>query len=191
MLAVDEAHKFMDGGSDGGDGLSRAIVNCARLMRHDGLRVLVSTQSPQALAPELLELVSVCALHRFHSRDWYTYLDKKLRLPADGFDIVSTLPPGHALLFASRASLGRETSLLRLRKDADTVGTHAISAGTASFRVRVRQRLTADRGATRLHRPLASGSNKADVSAKITAEGVAVPVASTAADGPSYFDNRI
>lgn len=50
------------------DGLSAAIVNIARLMRHDGIRLVVSTQSPLALAPELLELVTVAVLHRFHSK---------------------------------------------------------------------------------------------------------------------------
>jgi hypothetical protein len=38
-------------------------------MRHDGMRIVLSTQSPKALAPELLELVSVAMLHRFHSSD--------------------------------------------------------------------------------------------------------------------------
>ena len=36
------------------DGLNDAIVNVARLMRHDGIRLAISTQSPKALAPELL-----------------------------------------------------------------------------------------------------------------------------------------
>ena len=68
VLALDEAHRYMDGAA--GDGLSQAVVNVARLMRHDGVRLVVSTQSPRALAPELLELVSAAVLHRFHSRDW-------------------------------------------------------------------------------------------------------------------------
>jgi hypothetical protein len=68
LLALDEAHKFMNGVA--ADGLSEAVVNVARLMRHDGLRLAVSTQSPAALAPELLKLITVAVLHRFHSRDW-------------------------------------------------------------------------------------------------------------------------
>lgn len=56
-------------------------MNVARLMRQDGVRLVVSTQSPKALAPELLELVSVAVLHRFHSQDWWTYLRHKLPLP--------------------------------------------------------------------------------------------------------------
>jgi hypothetical protein len=41
LLALDEAHRFMDGVAS--DGLSGAIVSATRLMRHDGLRVAVST----------------------------------------------------------------------------------------------------------------------------------------------------
>lgn len=62
------------------DGLSEAIVNVARLMRHDGVRLVVSTQSPKALAPELLELVTVAVLHHFHSPDWWNYLQSKVKL---------------------------------------------------------------------------------------------------------------
>jgi hypothetical protein len=128
VLALDEAHKFMAG--EKSDGLSHAVVNCARLMRHDGLRLFVSTQSPLTLAPELLELVSVCAMHRFHSRDWLKYLNAKLRLPEDAFEVVSALQPGNALVFASRAAVA------------------TAAPETTTFTARIRQRYTADRGAT-------------------------------------------
>jgi DNA helicase HerA-like ATPase len=72
VLFLDEAHKYMRGVQS--DGLSEAIVNVARLMRHDGMRLIVSTQSPKALAPELLELVTVGCLHHFHSPDWWDIL---------------------------------------------------------------------------------------------------------------------
>ena len=100
LLALDEAHKFMDGVA--ADGLSAAIVSVARLMRHDGVRPAVSTQSPAALAPELLELVTVAVLHRFHSRDWFAYLAKKLPLPDAARERLMELQPGHALVFASQ-----------------------------------------------------------------------------------------
>ena len=95
LLALDEAHKFMDGVA--ADGLSAAIVSVARLMRHDGVRPAVSTQSPAALAPELLELVTVAVLHRFHSRDWFAHLAKKLPLPYAARERLMELQPGHAL----------------------------------------------------------------------------------------------
>ena len=127
LLALDEAHKFMDGVKS--DGLSEAIVDAARLMRHDGMRLVVSTQSPKALAPELLELVSVAVLHQFHSQDWWTYLRQKLPLPQDAFHTILSNAPGHAMVFASRSAVGDNAS-------------HVVQ-------LCVRPRLTADFGASR------------------------------------------
>eukprot|EP00979_Chaetoceros_neogracilis_P009112 scaffold2062_cov273-Chaetoceros_neogracile.AAC.27 len=124
VLALDEAHKFMDGIKS--DGLSEAIVDVARLMRHDGMRLVVSTQSPKALAPELLELVSVAVLHHFHSQDWWSYLQQKLPLSNDAWESIISLAPGNALVFASR-STSRVTHLT------------------------IRPRLTADLGASRTY----------------------------------------
>ncbi len=133
VLALDEAHKYMKG--DLSDGLSAALVNAARLMRHDGMRLLVSTQSPLALAPELLELVSVAFLHRFHSADWFAYLAKKLPLAPETWRRLVELEPGRALLFASRHALPRAWALPE--------------GGAPLFALTVRPRLTADRGASR------------------------------------------
>ncbi len=58
------------------------------------MRLVVSTQSPRALAPELLELVTVAVLHRFHSADWFTYLSKKLPLDKAAWDRLVALDPG-------------------------------------------------------------------------------------------------
>ena len=144
LLALDEAHKFMDGAAS--DGLSEAIVNVARLMRHDGMRLAVSTQSPAALAPELLELVTVAVLHRFHSRDWFAYLAKKLPLPARAREQLMELRPGHALVFASQHRVARAAAAAgRGSGDADGGGCGHV------FQVHIRQRITADRGATRIN----------------------------------------
>jgi hypothetical protein len=127
ILALDEAHKFMDGIQS--DGLSEAIVNVARLMRHDGIRLAVSTQSPKALAPELLELVSVAVLHQFHSQDWWTYLRQKLPLPHDAWASILSLVPGNAMVFASRSAV--------------------TNASSPVMQLRIRARVTADFGASR------------------------------------------
>ena len=133
LLVLDEAHKYMTGA--GGDGLSAAIVTCARLMRHDGLRLAVSTQSPAALAPELLELVSVALLHRFHSADWLAHLAKKLPLAGDAvWRRLIALEPGEALMFVARHMLPADA---------------AVDADGHVFELAVRPRLTADRGASR------------------------------------------
>lgn len=85
-----------------GDGLSEAIVNAARLMRHDGVRLVVSTQSPKALAPELLELVTIACLHHSHSPDWWHYLQSKLRLNQNAFERILS---GEAVAFATSHNL--------------------------------------------------------------------------------------
>jgi hypothetical protein len=150
LLALDEAHKFMDGAAS--DGLSEAIVNVARLMRHDGMRLAVSTQSPAALAPELLELVTVAVLHRFHSRDWFAYLAKKLPLPACARERLMELRPGHALVFASQHRISRATAAVCQRRSAAAEADGGGGGSSAHvFQVHVRQRITADRGATRIN----------------------------------------
>jgi hypothetical protein len=140
LLALDEAHKFMDGVAT--DGLSEAIVNVARLMRHDGMRLAVSTQSPKALAPELLELVSVAVLHQFHSKDWWSYLRRKLPLPENAFNKILSLRAGNAMVFAARNPF--------LGTCAPNAGSAVVPSLTAPlFKLRVRPRLTADYGSSR------------------------------------------
>lgn len=126
----------MDGAADADDGLSKAIVNVARLMRHDGMRLVVSTQSPKALAPELLELLTVAVLHQFHSRDWLTYLERKLPLGEAAWRTLMDLRPGQALVFASQHAVRAVPPPLGL--------------GDNTFVLQVRPRLTADRGQSRL-----------------------------------------
>mmetsp|Transcript_51359 Transcript_51359/g.65755 ORF Transcript_51359/g.65755 Transcript_51359/m.65755 type:complete len:132 (-) Transcript_51359:168-563(-) len=128
----------MDSGSTTGkDGLSEAIVNVARLMRHDGIRLAISTQSPKTLAPELLELLTVAVLHRFHSRDWLSYLETKLPLKGEAaWETLVDLDPGHALVFASRHAVRHGQS-------------EESNMGRNVFVTKVRERLTADRGRSR------------------------------------------
>ena len=128
LLALDEAHKFMDG--DKNDGLSMAILNTVRLMRHDGMRVAISSQSPRAILPEILELVSMTVLHKFHSRDWFHFLQSKIAINEDDFEKCLDLDPGSAVVFCSR---------------------HLVDGCQRSFGVDIRPRLTSDRGCSLLN----------------------------------------
>ena len=130
VLCLDEAHKYMDGVK--ADGLSEAIVNAARLMRHDGMRLVVSTQSPKALAPELLELVTIACLHHFHSPDWWSYLQSKLPLNQDAFERILSLNSGEAVAFATSHNLSVYNS----------EGSHCLP-------IRIRPRITEDLGSSR------------------------------------------
>ncbi len=56
-----EGNRLVGEATTGGDsdGLILNIVDVVLLMRHEDLRVAISTQSPKVLSPEFLELVSL------------------------------------------------------------------------------------------------------------------------------------
>ena len=154
------------------DGLSAAIVNIARQMRHDGMRLVVGTQSPRALAPELLELVTVAVIHRFHSNDWFSYLKVKVPLENGAWDRLLKLRPGEALVFASRHQIGVTERVDTgggaendSSSDGDQIDTALLDSTSAApsgkdvmpmsspfgrniFEMKIRPRLTADVGAS-------------------------------------------
>ena len=135
LLVLDEAHKYME--SKQSSGLSSAIVDCARLMRHDGMRLVVSTQSPLSLAPELFELCSMALLHRFFSQDWLDFLCKKLPISRHLGEVISKLESGQALVFSAKHCLS-------------PVGL--VEGHGNLYSVAIRNRLTSDRGASRTNR---------------------------------------
>ena len=165
------------------DGLSAAIVNIARQMRHDGMRLVVGTQSPRALAPELLELVTVAVIHRFHSNDWFSYLKVKVPLENGAWDRLLKLRPGEALVFASRHQIGvtervatgggAENDSSGGGNQIDTALLDSTSAAQSSkdvmpmsspfgrniFEMKIRPRLTADVGASLVNK-LSGNSTK-------------------------------
>ena len=143
VVVCDEAHKYFDGKLKGGDGLSGAIVDTVRLMRHEGIRVIVSTQSPLTMPQELLELSTVAVCHQFHSMEWYKYLANKLPLPPDGFKTVQKLQPGQALVYAARSDFDHKNNIHGDDESEDD------REGNEPFLVQVRPRLTEDRGASK------------------------------------------
>ena len=72
-------------------------------LKNAGFNVLTASDGQEALeialaelAPELLELVSVAVLHRFHSRDWMEYLQAKTPLEFGfRFGFRAEGPQGH------------------------------------------------------------------------------------------------
>lgn len=129
-MVLDEAHKFMNGTK--ADELSNAIVFIARMMRHDGIRLVVSTQNPEALAPELLELSTIAVLHQFTSPDWFNHLQKKLPLRNAAFDRIAALEQGQAVVYARRHAVKSNTDFSEL--------------GTNIFPISIRKRITRDYG---------------------------------------------
>lgn len=113
-----------------------------------GIRVAVSTQSPTALPEELLELTSVAILHRFHSKDWYGFLSKKLPLPPNGFHSIQNFLAGEALVFSGMNHC-EEADLIRAESDGEIKAISTSDDSQNVFRVKIRERLTADGGISR------------------------------------------
>jgi hypothetical protein len=139
LCVLDEAHRYLSGKG----GLAAGVVDAVRVMRHDGMRVLLSTQSPLTLPPEVLELTSMAVLHGFHSADWYTHLASKLALPPNGFVTIRQLAPGDALVFAPKKHFNPLSSSVQQESVPTTT-----AADPDLLVVRVRKRLTADLGAS-------------------------------------------
>ncbi|UNI20495.1 hypothetical protein JDV02_006575 [Purpureocillium takamizusanense] len=68
VVALDEAHKYMTNSAEC-ETLTQALLTTIRLQRHQGARVIISTQEP-TISPKLLDLCSVTMVHRFTSPDW-------------------------------------------------------------------------------------------------------------------------
>uniref|UniRef100_A0A7S3HAL9 Uncharacterized protein n=1 Tax=Spumella elongata TaxID=89044 RepID=A0A7S3HAL9_9STRA len=139
VVTFDEAHKYLNKSGPGCVELSNAIVDTVRLMRHEGIRVLISTQSPLTMPPELLELTSVTILHKFQSADWAKYLGSKVTLPPDGFHEIQSLEQGQALLLSTQISASER-------------GGAGESNVVNHLKVNIRPRLTLDLGASRRNR---------------------------------------
>ena len=140
VVAFDEAHKYLSKQSDaeGSDGLASGIIDTVRNMRHENIRILISTQSPMVLPGEVLELSSITVCHQFQSRDWYSTLKKKIPFPKDGFDIVHKLSQG--------TSLTVSTKMMYASGDCENATSHVL--------MKTRPRFTADYGFTRKVMPL-------------------------------------
>ena len=135
LAVFDEAHKYLQNSTK--DELSSTIVSIVRQMRHNGVRTVISTQSPNTIPAELLELVSITLIHRFHSMDWFGYLKQKLPLTNDLFPRIMGLPTGTALVVSG----GWSPRFIRCP------GDRAIDDYT--HEVQIRPRLTADAGVSR------------------------------------------
>ena len=164
IVVCDEAHKYL--GKEGGGraaapmGLAREIVDAARMMRHDALRIVVSTQSPLTMPSELLELASVAVLHKFQSPAWYKHIASCVALPRlivresesesdSDSDSDSCFDDGDG----RRRRRARVKSLSCFQKIIKLTPGEAVLCTRDGKRldVQVRPRLTKDRGGTRLN----------------------------------------
>ncbi|KAI8897825.1 hypothetical protein BC833DRAFT_592184 [Globomyces pollinis-pini] len=125
LAVFDEAHKYLDSSTSP---LSLSIITSVRQMRHHGLRIVVSSQSPKSIPAEILDLSTLCLVHRFIAHDWFTYLQMKIHMEPERYKQIMELQTGQALLFYAKWS--------------------SVIAGTSSYvvPVSIRGRITMDGG---------------------------------------------
>jgi hypothetical protein len=99
-------------------------------MRHHGLRLVISTQSPLTIAPEIVDLSSAVFIHQFHALEWFKYLSKKIPLKESDYLRIIGLETGRALVLSTNGGEGVELV----------------------WEIDVRRRITADLGASKTHR---------------------------------------
>jgi len=76
VIALDEAHKFMNG-TAASEVFTQSLLTVIREQRHKGARVIIATQEP-TISPKLLDLCSMTYVHRFTSPEWLETLKKHL-----------------------------------------------------------------------------------------------------------------
>ncbi|KAJ4348927.1 hypothetical protein N0V95_005053 [Ascochyta clinopodiicola] len=137
MLVLDEAHKYMLD-TPGSKVLTNYLTAVIRLQRHQGARIVVSTQEP-TIATDLVALCSVIVIHRFTSPAWYAALRRHINAVDDDKAImeqIESLETGEALVYAPHAVLGKNED------------GSLIKATGRLMKVNIRNRVTLDGGAS-------------------------------------------
>lgn len=100
FIVFDEAHKYMDNKE-----LSSTIATAIKEMRHKGVSIMIASQDPTGLPPEIIELSSILIMHRFNSPAWLKHIQKAITqtavlTPAD----LASLNIGEAYIWSNESS---------------------------------------------------------------------------------------
>ena len=116
VLAVDGAHYFMGKTNRGQmDGLNHVILNLANQRHDNNIRLILSTETPLALMPELWETMSAAILHHFYSESWWDYLCSALPLSPEWWETVLSLGCRNALVVSPSHSKDCSTIPVAIR----------------------------------------------------------------------------
>jgi hypothetical protein len=80
-----------------------------------------------------------------------TYLKKKLPLPDGAYNMIMRLKPGHALVFASQHHLPASAAINAIQSAVNDDDDENHDVHACVFQMHIRQRITADRGASRVN----------------------------------------
>ncbi|KAL7758485.1 hypothetical protein ACKLNR_010912 [Fusarium oxysporum f. sp. zingiberi] len=81
VVALDESHKYMNNTNESSV-FTESLLSAIRLQRHNGTRIIISTQEP-TVSPSLLDLCSITIVHRFTSPVWLQVLRRHLAGASD------------------------------------------------------------------------------------------------------------
>ncbi|TQB76919.1 hypothetical protein MPDQ_006098 [Monascus purpureus] len=152
IIALDEAHKFLDTSSVEAVEFTETLLSIVRQQRHLGARVMIATQEP-TVSPALLDLCNVTIIHRFNSPAWYKAIEAHIAGAAmasrkasqanasDLFQQIVQLATGEALVFCPTAllkSTGYATDV-KMSEDEDPKTSNTIWASLAGSRSESRQ----------------------------------------------------
>jgi hypothetical protein len=140
MIVMDEAHKYINN-SAASNVLAESLTSIIRQQRHLGTRTIISTQDPTTLPPALIDLCPLVVVHRFSSPNWWSMLSKhvstgKAEDAQEMFERIVRLRTGEAFVFSPGGLVTKEGKIEKM--------------GTEYLRVRVRKRITADSGQSKL-----------------------------------------
>ncbi|KAK1084346.1 hypothetical protein LTR33_002717 [Friedmanniomyces endolithicus] len=76
VVALDEAHKYIDQ-SPAATNFTDRLLTAIREQRHNGTRVIISTQEP-TISEKLLDLCSISIVHHFQSPAWFRSIHNHL-----------------------------------------------------------------------------------------------------------------
>ncbi len=100
FIVFDEAHKYMDDKR-----LVESITRAIREMRHKGVSIMIASQDPVKLAPEIIELSSVILLHCFNSPSWVQHMKKAITALGNlSATDMANLGSGEAYMWAAKSS---------------------------------------------------------------------------------------
>ncbi|KAI6377322.1 hypothetical protein MCOR25_002577 [Pyricularia grisea] len=185
VVALDEAHKYMGGGTEGTESpdsrtLTENLLQTIRLQRHQACRIFISTQEP-TVSPALLDLCSVTIVHRFTSPAWLKVLKQHLAGVSS-----SSLMLEKAYGGGNGEDDGEGITAIKLRDSSDSVsadpavevfsrivklrvGEALVFAPSAAIGVNAHTRKQRSEGSA--FRKLGSGILKIRTRARVTADG--------------------
>jgi hypothetical protein len=131
--------------------LNDDLLTTIRMQRHNGTRVIVSTQEPTLLT-DLIALCSVAVIHRFTSPEWFSAIKRHIPIDAEDKDMlmrrIEGLKTGTALVYSPNSVLGWEETPVEDGNGVSIARPRLIKGTGKMLRVSMRKRITSDGGAS-------------------------------------------